>query len=86
MALFVTNVSIILVKAKGGKELKKILRYQKLTNIDTFDEELQSHITMLMATDFEIENMDKAVEDILIKYEREKLKNIEKRLDKLENM
>ena len=22
------------VKAKGGKELKKILRYQKLTNID----------------------------------------------------
>ena len=46
--------------------------------IDTFDEELQSHITMLMATDFEIENMEKAVEDILIKYERERLDNRKK--------
>lgn len=41
--------------------------------IDTFDEETQNHITMVMATDYEIENTDKAVEDILVKYEREKL-------------
>lgn len=41
--------------------------------IDTFDEETKNHITMVMATDYEIENMDKAVEDILSKYEREKL-------------
>ena len=43
--------------------------------IDTFDEETQNHITMVMATDYEIENIDKAVVDILSKYEREKLDN-----------
>ncbi len=43
--------------------------------IDTFDEAMQSHITMLMATDFEIEDVDKAVEDILTKYEKERLEN-----------
>ena len=43
--------------------------------IDTFDETMQSHITMLMATDFEIEDVDKAVEDILTKYEKESLEN-----------
>ena len=43
--------------------------------IDTFDETMQSHITMLMATDFEIEGVDKAVEDILTKYEKERLEN-----------
>ena len=48
--------------------------------IDTFDEETQSHITMLMATDYEIENIDKAVEDILIKYEKERLDNRKKEI------
>ena len=43
--------------------------------IDTFDEETKNHITMVMATDYEIENIDKAVDDILSKYEREKLDN-----------
>ena len=43
--------------------------------IDTFDEETQNHITMVMATDYEIENIDKAVDDILSKYDREKLDN-----------
>lgn len=43
--------------------------------IDTFDEETKSHITMVMATDYEIENVNKAVEDILLKYEKEKLDN-----------
>ena len=41
--------------------------------LDTFDEETQNHITMVMATDYEIENTEKAVEDILQKYEREQL-------------
>ena len=41
--------------------------------LDTFDEETQNHITMVMATDYEIENTEKAVEDILQKYERERL-------------
>ncbi len=43
--------------------------------IDEFDEETQNHITMVMATDYEIENVDKAVDDILTKYERERLEN-----------
>ena len=41
--------------------------------IDTVDEETQKHITMVMATDYEIENVEKAVDDILQKYKREKL-------------
>lgn len=41
--------------------------------IDGFDEETQNHITMVMATDYEIENIEKAVEDILQKYEKERL-------------
>lgn len=43
--------------------------------IDTLDEDTQSHITMVMATDYEIENIDKAVDDILSKYEKERLDN-----------
>lgn len=43
--------------------------------IDTFDEETQNHITMVMATDYEIENVDKAVDDILQKYEKQRLDN-----------
>ena len=43
--------------------------------VDTFDEETQNHITMVMATDYEIENVEKAVDDILQKYEKERLDN-----------
>ena len=43
--------------------------------IDSFDEETQNHITMVMATDYEIDNLEKAVDDILKKYEKEKLDN-----------
>ena len=52
---------------KSGANINKL--------IDTFDEETKSHITMVMATDYEIENVNKAVEDILSKYEKEKLDN-----------
>ena len=48
--------------------------------IDTFDEETQSHITKIMATDYEITNINKAVEDILVKYERERLENNKKEI------
>lgn len=41
--------------------------------IDTFDEELQSQITAIMADDFGIEDQAKAIEDIIIIYERERL-------------
>ena len=43
--------------------------------IDSFDEETQNHITMVMATDYEIDNLEKAVDDILQKYEKEKVDN-----------
>ena len=53
--------------------------------LDSFDEETQNHITMVMATDYEIEDTEKAVEDILQKYQREQLdyrkKEILKQLD-----
>ena len=41
--------------------------------IDNFEEQIQNHITMVMATDYEIENTEKAVDDILQKYEKERL-------------
>ena len=41
--------------------------------IDTFSEEMKNHITMVMATDYEFEDIEKAVDDILQKYEKEKL-------------
>ena len=43
--------------------------------IDSFDEETQNHITMVMATDYEIDNIEKEVDDILQKYEKKKLDN-----------
>lgn len=43
--------------------------------VDNFDEETQNHITMVMATDYEIDNLEKAVDDILLKYEKERLDN-----------
>ena len=48
--------------------------------IDNFDEETKNHITMVMATDYEIENIEKAVEDILLKYEKERLNNRKKEI------
>ena len=54
--------------------------------IDEFDEKTQNHITKVMATDYEIENIDKAVDDILLKYERERLECYKRDiLKKLEN-
>ena len=79
-------------KNETNKKIAEQL-YEELENentninkiIDTFDEETQSHITKIMATDYEITNINKAVEDILVKYERERLENNKKEiLKKLE--
>lgn len=43
--------------------------------MDSFSEEVQNHITMIMAYDFEITNPDKAIDDLLLVYEKEKLNN-----------
>ena len=55
---------------------KKDANINKL--IDGFDEETQNHITMVMATEYEIEDIDKAIEDILSRYEKERLDNRKK--------
>ena len=68
---------------KIAKELYQELEKQDINInklIDTFDEQTQNHITMVMATDYEIENTEKAVEDILIKYERERLNSIKQNI------
>ena len=43
--------------------------------IDTLEEEEQSHITEIMADDYEIENVEKAIDDIIQSYEKDKLNN-----------
>ena len=48
--------------------------------IDTFDEKVQNHITSVMATDYEIEDTEKAIDDIIAKYIREKLDNKKKNI------
>ena len=52
--------------------------------IDEFDEPTQNHVTEVMATDYEIENIEKAVDDILSKYERERLES--KKIDILKEL
>ena len=62
------------------KELEKE-NYNVMSVLDHFeDEEIQNHLTSIMAEDYGIEDNDKAIEDIFIKYEREKL---EKRRDEI---
>lgn len=38
-----------------------------------FGEEEQNHITEIMADDYEIENLEKAIDDIMQSYEKDKL-------------
>ena len=55
--------------------------------IDTLDEKCQNHITMVMATDYGFENSEKAVEDLLSKYKKDRLNERKKEiLSKLENV
>lgn len=66
------------INQKIANELYKELEKQdsNITRlVDNFDEETQNHITMVMATDYEIDNLEKAVDDILLKYEKERLDN-----------
>ena len=62
---FISKINKKIAKELYNELEKEDCNINKL--IDTFDETMQSHITMLMATDFEIEDVDKAVEDILTK-------------------
>ena len=50
--------------------------------IDTLEQEQQNQITMIMAEDYEIEDLEKAIDDIIQAYKRDKLNN--KKLEILE--
>ena len=50
---------------KGNSNINGIL--------DNLDEEEQNHITMIMADDYEIKDIEKAIDDIIQSYEKEKL-------------
>ena len=52
---------------KGNSNINGIL--------DEFEEDVRNHITEIMAYDFEIENLEKAINDIMNLYKREKLDN-----------
>lgn len=41
--------------------------------IDSLNEEQQNHITMIMAEDYEIDDIEKAIDDIIQSYEKEKI-------------
>ena len=43
--------------------------------IDTLEQEQQNQITMIRAEDYEIENLEKAIDDIIQAYKRDKLNN-----------
>ena len=43
--------------------------------IDTLEQEEQNQITMIMADDYQIDNLEKAIDDIIQAYEKEKLNN-----------
>ena len=50
---------------KGNSNINSIL--------DSLGEEEQSHITLIMADDYEINNIEKAIDDIMQSYQKEKL-------------
>ena len=50
---------------KGNSNINGIL--------DELSEEEQSHVTMIMADDYEIEDVEKAIDDIMQAYEKEKI-------------
>ncbi len=52
---------------KGNSNINGIL--------DNLDEQEQNHITMIMADDYEIEDIEKAIDDIIQSYQKEKLNN-----------
>ena len=51
--------------------------------IDMLDEYEQNHITEIMADDYEIENIEKAIDDLMQSYEKEKLNERKFEIDKL---
>ena len=76
------NIKIEDFKDSINQEIAKKL-YEELEKgnsninsiIDMLGEEEQSHITEIMADDYEIDNLEKAIDDIMQGYEKDKLNN-----------
>lgn len=74
------NIKIEDFKDKINSEIAKKL-YEELEKgnsningiIDNMSEEEQNHITAIMADDYEIDDVEKAIDDIIQSYEKEKL-------------
>ena len=74
------NISVEDFKDNTNKEIAKKLyeEFQKGNSninsiIDILGEEEQSHITEIMADDYEIDDVEKAIDDIMQSYEKQKL-------------
>lgn len=61
---------------KGNSNINSIL--------DKMDEEEQSHITEILADDYELDDVEKAIDDVMQSYEKEKL--TEQKMDILEKL
>ena len=74
------NIKIEDFKDKINSKIAKKL-YEELEKgnsningiIDNMSEEEQNHITAIMADDYEIDDVEKAIDDIIQSYEKEKL-------------
>lgn len=79
----VTNISLDDFKFEINKKLfEKILEspaeesekiLQTVANIE--DEEIQSHVSQILVTDYEISSVDKCIEDVVTIYNKERLNN-----------
>lgn len=87
------NIKIEDFKDELNKEIAKKI-YQEFENennnvnaiLDQMSEEEQSHITKIMAEDYEITDLEKAIDDIMKSYQKEKLNDRKfEILEKLEN-
>ena len=74
------NISADDFKYELNKQIAKKL-YEELEKgnsninsiIDKMDEEEQNHITEIMAVDYEIDDMEKAIDDLMQSYQKDKL-------------
>ena len=78
------NISLDDIKDELNRQILEEI-YNELSkengNIDNIlnhieNEQIQNHLTYIMAEDVGIENVDKAIEDILSKYERQRLEDL----------
>ena len=76
------NISVEDFKDETNKKIAKKL-YEELEKgnsningiLDNLEEEEQNHITEILADDYEIEDVEKAIDDVMRSYEKEKLTN-----------